>query len=237
MGETKEKRGYKKILLKPKELIILGMAHSRWDCPFDAEVWSVNTGYTQIAEAGGHVNKIFLAHKQVKYKNGENVFNWEHYNKLTELGVEIFNTHRIKGLKSKRYPLKRIAKKFGCDYFSNTICYMIAYAIDKGYGRIRFYGCDMRETGEYALEKGGVEYWIGFARGLGIDIWIQEASSLLHTVTYAPYGIKEFDFYTVMFGIGRTLGITAGAVWSRGLGFPIERPKSVTTEWIEKNIQ
>ncbi len=50
------------------------------------------------------------------------------------------------------------------------------------------------------------------------------------------YGIKEFDFYTVMFGIGRTLGITAGTVWSRALGFPIERPKSVTTNWIEKNI-
>jgi citrate synthase len=50
------------------------------------------------------------------------------------------------------------------------------------------------------------------------------------------YGVKEFDFYTVMFGVGRTFGITAEVIWDRALMLPIERPKSVTTEWIEKNI-
>jgi citrate synthase len=48
------------------------------------------------------------------------------------------------------------------------------------------------------------------------------------------YGVKEFDFYTVLFGIGRTLGITAETIWDRALMLPIERPKSVTTKWIEK---
>jgi len=48
------------------------------------------------------------------------------------------------------------------------------------------------------------------------------------------YGIREFDFYTVFFGIGRALGITAELVWDRALILPIERPKSVTTKWIEE---
>ncbi len=48
------------------------------------------------------------------------------------------------------------------------------------------------------------------------------------------YGIREFDFYTVFFGIGRALGITAELVWDRALMLPIERPKSVTTKWIEE---
>lgn len=47
------------------------------------------------------------------------------------------------------------------------------------------------------------------------------------------YGIKEFDFYTVMFGVGRALGVSANAVWSRALGQPLERPKSLTTSMLE----
>jgi len=47
------------------------------------------------------------------------------------------------------------------------------------------------------------------------------------------FGIKEFDFYTVMFGISRILGVSANAVWARALSQPIERPKSLTTTMLE----
>jgi citrate synthase len=47
------------------------------------------------------------------------------------------------------------------------------------------------------------------------------------------YGVKEIDFYTVMFGIGRALGVTSNVVWDRALGQPIERPKSLTTAMLE----
>jgi citrate synthase len=48
------------------------------------------------------------------------------------------------------------------------------------------------------------------------------------------YGVTEYDFYTVLFGIGRSIGITANLIWDRALGYPLERPKSVTTEMLEK---
>ena len=48
------------------------------------------------------------------------------------------------------------------------------------------------------------------------------------------YGVREFDFYTVMFGVSRLLGVTANAVWARALGQPIERPKSLTTAMLEE---
>ena len=50
------------------------------------------------------------------------------------------------------------------------------------------------------------------------------------------YGLKEYDFYTVLFGVSRALGVLASLVWSRALGLPIERPKSVTTEWIKQQF-
>ena len=48
------------------------------------------------------------------------------------------------------------------------------------------------------------------------------------------YGVCEFDFYTVIFGVGRVLGVMANMVWSRALGQPIERPKSLTTTMLEE---
>ena len=48
------------------------------------------------------------------------------------------------------------------------------------------------------------------------------------------YGVVEYDFYTVLFGIGRALGVLANLVWDRALGYAIERPKSVTTDMLEK---
>ena len=48
------------------------------------------------------------------------------------------------------------------------------------------------------------------------------------------YGLKEYEFYTVLFGVSRSLGVLASLIWDRALGFPIERPKSVTTEEVKK---
>lgn len=51
------------------------------------------------------------------------------------------------------------------------------------------------------------------------------------------YGLVEYEFYTVLFGVSRSLGVLANLCWDRALGLPIERPKSVTTalvkDWIE----
>ena len=47
------------------------------------------------------------------------------------------------------------------------------------------------------------------------------------------YGVKDFSFYTVLFGISRALGVSANAIWARAIGQPIERPKSLTTAMLE----
>lgn len=51
------------------------------------------------------------------------------------------------------------------------------------------------------------------------------------------YGIMEENFYTVLFGVSRALGVLSQLVWSRGLGLPIERPKSVTMTWLEEKCK
>lgn len=50
------------------------------------------------------------------------------------------------------------------------------------------------------------------------------------------YGLKEYQYYTVLFGVSRALGVLAAQCWSRALGFPLERPKSMTTAWVKNFI-
>lgn len=51
------------------------------------------------------------------------------------------------------------------------------------------------------------------------------------------YGFSEYSYYTVLFGVSRALGVLAAGIWSRALGQPLERPKSVTTKWIKDQLK
>merc|ERR1719389_1251230 len=50
------------------------------------------------------------------------------------------------------------------------------------------------------------------------------------------YGFKDFQYYTVLFGVSRGIGALSQYFWDRALGLPIERPKSVTTGWLKKKF-
>jgi len=49
------------------------------------------------------------------------------------------------------------------------------------------------------------------------------------------FGLVEENYYTVMFGVSRALGVLASYTLDRAMGMPLERPKSLTSEWVLKN--
>ena len=50
------------------------------------------------------------------------------------------------------------------------------------------------------------------------------------------YGLKEFNYYTVLFSLSRVMGIVSQIVINRALRIPITRPKSVSIDWLKNNI-
>jgi citrate synthase len=50
------------------------------------------------------------------------------------------------------------------------------------------------------------------------------------------YGFKEEEYYTVLFGVSRALGVLSSLTIDRIQGLPLERPKSITSEWIQKKF-
>ncbi len=184
------------------------MGPTRVDCPFDAEVWGVNNGYRQIMELSGRIDKLFVCHRAQEHDwEGDPIFNWKEQRTLANAGVEIVSLFKLKHVKKMtQMPFKDMVKKFGTNYFSDSIAYMVAYALhintrinDKGLleliepMKIRMYGVDMHTKDEYATERGGIEYFIAIARTLGVDFWIHPDSSVCKTDTGKPYGFYKLN--------------------------------------------
>ncbi|KIL67477.1 hypothetical protein M378DRAFT_191521 [Amanita muscaria Koide BX008] len=48
------------------------------------------------------------------------------------------------------------------------------------------------------------------------------------------YGLTQMQYYTVLFGVSRAFGVAAQLIWDRALGAPLERPKSYSSDAINK---
>lgn len=87
--------------------------------------------------------------------------------------------------KATVYPIDTVLEQFG-DYFTNSVSYMLAYAILAGATEISLFGVDMAmsdpargNNGEYEHQRPSCEYMIGVAIGRGIGVTIPDQSDLM----------------------------------------------------------
>jgi len=69
-----------------------------------------------------------------------------------------------------RYPLREVLADVGHPYINYSIDYMLAYAIHIKVDKIDTYGVNMQYSTSYRTQIPSSEYWIGFARGRGIEV-------------------------------------------------------------------
>jgi len=50
------------------------------------------------------------------------------------------------------------------------------------------------------------------------------------------YNLTEYEFYTVLFGVARSLGTMANLIWDRAIGSALERPGSTTTALMKEKF-
>jgi len=203
--------------LAEKTIILLGTGNSLRFCNFKAsEIWGVNGTYT-LAKGMPEKHKdkfwmtrLFMADTLFSFETGTLNFDIDGINEFAkEYNVELISLNKMRlgkhVLNAKQYPYRKIVKYFGCDLFTDTICYMIAYALythsyhainPEGvirpeldcHLRIKLYGIDMNTTREFQQSKGGVEHWIGVARGMGCEITNAPGSSIMSNPYCVPYG-------------------------------------------------
>jgi len=150
----------------------------------DWEVWGLNQLYKMLGEPLlQRADRWFQIHHEYVV------------NRFDPFQIDIFKNLKIpvymiekhpKVPYSIPYPLKEIlAQGYHEQYFSNIISYMMALAIYEDMENIYLTGCDMAYNEEYRFQRPGVEFFIGYARGKGINVGMSGGSGLLKTRLYA----------------------------------------------------
>ena len=69
-----------------------------------------------------------------------------------------------------RYPIEAMTRKYGTWFFSSSISYMLAAAIEEGATEIAVYGVDLAADGEYQHQRPGCRFFIQYALLKGIKV-------------------------------------------------------------------
>jgi len=140
------------------------------------EIWGLNNIYHKLPSMLENATRWFQIHHDVDIVLTRRDM-WETYDKYD---FPVYTNKEGLCKNAVVYPIKEIVVEFGI-YFTNTISYMIALAIKEKFDEIHMYGVDMQIASEFGGQRPSVEYFIGLARGMGINVLIPEGSDLLKT--------------------------------------------------------
>ncbi len=167
-------------------------------------IWGLNELYKVNPMVDAHWDRWFDIHdprSSISTRDADNV-KW--------LGAQTKPIYMVQHYSdipaSVPYPLKEIINFWESRYLTNTITMMILLACmegryrqdvyengirihrkgdvedqDKAFGEMHIYGVDMAQDSEYSQQRPSCEAAIGFARGLGIKVWLPPTSDLMAT--------------------------------------------------------
>jgi hypothetical protein len=162
-----------KVQTKDK-VAIIGTAQTMKDAPFhddSFDIWAVGTAMTHGKQLVPKVDLIFELHTKDRWEMRTRFYN--------ERGVTVMmQQHDPDVPLSVAFPKDEILKKYR-PYFTNSISWMTAYAIEQGYKEIHFYGVHMATVSEYAYEMPSCEYFIGVAEGKGVKCYVPPGADMV----------------------------------------------------------
>jgi len=159
-----------------KIAIVCGSPSSEFLAPFDDPEWKIWVLGNRLDRHLNHrIDKVFEIHDDLS-EHGD-------IKRYTEWLV----SHNIPMIVGEKFPIKKdnivtfpfeqAKKLYGSTYLTSSTAYMIALAILEGAKHIGIYGVDMAvDSHEYFWQRACVEAWIGFAKGLGIEVTIPPVS-------------------------------------------------------------
>ena len=172
---------------KREKVCIIGFAPSYSDAPWgrsdEYEYWTLNEFYRCMPNIKNcSIDRWFEIHD----RDSESKVNPEYQAFLKSCPVPLYMWRHFDDLpNSLPFPKDEIMnwledKGFlGSGYFTNSISWMLAFAMMEGFKHVELWGIDMSNLEEYGWQKPSVEYFVGLAEGMGIKIHIPSTSELL----------------------------------------------------------
>lgn len=154
-------------------ICLIGKAPGKEDVPKDAEhKWGLNDliHYIPDLTTSFEMHDVERDASVAPWMKGE-------IEALNKAGIPVVTYKKWKELKNcVVFPMDEMHRK----YFTNTIAYMIAYAIYKKATKIELYGIQMATPVEFRRQRACCEYWLGYAAGKGIEVYVHRPSQLLY---------------------------------------------------------
>jgi hypothetical protein len=187
-------------LTRPKVAIIGLHDATRDKAPWDDpswEVWAAN-------EYAGPQFKGFIKHYERWLQiHTEDIFrrtgNWndrDHLKWLQEFPTDkplYMQKHYNDIPASVRFPLEEIKQRFGLDarttFFGCTAAHSLSLALYLGAKTVGMWGVEANSQTEYGNERDSLSFWLGVAKGMGVEIVLPAECTLLGTGR-AVYGYE-----------------------------------------------
>jgi hypothetical protein len=178
--------------VKKKKCFIMGFAPSWKETPFndpDAEIWTLNEAYKLLETIpSSRVDRWFEIHSLERPPKNDP----KHIEFLKKLPIPVYTLQQYDFLPNATvFPFMDVVQwlkergHIGHRYFTNSISWIIAYAITQGFEEIHIYGVDMAQdrdkngNDEYGYQKPSCEYFIGVAEKY-CKVYVPETSDLLY---------------------------------------------------------
>ena len=177
----------KEFIKELENIFILGRGQTLGKCPEKqpekSEFWGCNNIYR-----ARQLDRLFIKTDPyiLQNRSEKNLIN-----EINEHDFPVYTLGLYPEFKNNiRYPIEEVVKEFKTSFILNTAAYMIALAIMQKPKKILLAGIDMAfgTNNEYMRnEKGCLEFWLGMAKGRGIQFIIAEGSTLLKRRAVSNY--------------------------------------------------
>jgi len=149
------------------------------------QVWGCSPG---TMELGDEIDVFFELHR---YEPGQPWFS-EGYCEFLKNRKKIWVSKEVDDIPNgKVIPYKKLVKKYGPYFFTSSLAWMLAMAIEKKPEKISLWGVDMGATTEYFDQKLGCQYFALVAKAQGIEIGVPPESDLFRPLP--PYGLCQHN--------------------------------------------
>ncbi len=91
--------------------------------------------------------------------------------------------------KAELFPAEKLVEKFGPYWFTSTVAWMLAFALENGVTELSIYGCDMALKDEYDHQLPACHRFLEIATDRGVPVYVPPESDLLNPPPLYGYSI------------------------------------------------
>lgn len=191
-----------------KQVFIIGSGDSSWGFqnrafPQGSEVWCVNN--MPIKHPHVKWTRVFEVHAftlkgDTWLRKGQEMFRDisvnDYITKLNALGVPIYVLAHEENpfTNSVVIDLNTLRNTYR-DFFSTTMSYMLALALEEEFTHIDLLGIDMTLSSEYRDQRPSVAYFIGLADGRGITVTMPDSCPIVKNDYAYGYGVSSLTLW------------------------------------------